>query len=65
MSQPDKIATPDNVQDGLLDLAEVRLQTLLSESGDSATTTLDNVMKRLFNPEEHDRLPISAFGSAL
>jgi hypothetical protein len=56
---------PDEVQDGLLDLANVRLQTLLFEPDWETTSTLDSVMKRLFDPRERDLGTVSAFSSAL
>lgn len=46
----------------LLDLAETRLETLL---GDDPPTTLDEVLRRLFDPDVRELLTYSAFGSAL
>ncbi|WP_433078908.1 hypothetical protein ACQP1P_38675 [Dactylosporangium sp. CA-052675] len=52
----------------LLDLAHVRLSTLLAEEpADPGTepSTLDSVMRRLFDPRERDVLTVSAFQSSL
>jgi hypothetical protein len=49
----------------LLDLARVRLQALLFEPDSETTSTLDSVMKRLFDPKERDLLTVSAFSSSL
>jgi hypothetical protein len=65
MQKPDTAAVADANQDGLLDLASVRLRTLLSESDSAPNTTLDSVMKRLFDPRERDLVTVSAFGSSL
>lgn len=65
MDKPGAIAEADEVQGGLLDLAAVRLQALVSEPDTEATSTLDSVMKRLFDPRERDLLTVSAFQSAL
>ena len=48
----------------LLDLAEVRLRDLLDgTSGDESV--LDDLMKRLFDPDEQEHRTVSAFSSAL
>jgi hypothetical protein len=65
MDKPGGSVTADEVQDGLLDLAHVRLQALLFEPDSETTSTLDSVMKRLFDPRERDLLTVSAFSSAL
>ncbi|HTJ36474.1 MAG TPA: hypothetical protein VL738_24920 [Dactylosporangium sp.] len=65
MDKPGANVTADEVQDGLLDLAHVRLQALLLEPDSATTSTLDSVMKRLFDPRERDLLTVSAFSSAL
>jgi hypothetical protein len=65
MDKAGAIAMDDEVQGGLLDLAAVRLQALVSEPDSAATSTLDSVMKRLFDPRERDLLTVSAFQSAL
>jgi len=65
MQKPATAAVEDAIQDGLLDLASVRLQTLLSASDTAPNTTLDSVMRRLFDPRERDLVTVSAFGSAL
>lgn len=46
----------------LLDLARVRLADL---TGDEPPTTLDAVMRRLFDPRDRERLTVSAFASSL
>lgn len=55
----------DQVPADLIDLAKVRLRTLLSDSDTTPNTTLAAVMKRLFDPRERDLVTVSAFGSAL
>ncbi|WP_433206706.1 hypothetical protein ACQP00_40010 [Dactylosporangium sp. CS-047395] len=55
----------DTIQSPLLDLENVPLKTLLSKSDSEAQTTLDRVVKRLFDPNEREQHTISAFGSAL
>ena len=65
MDKPVAIAAADEVQDQLLDLSPVRLRALVLESDASSTSTLDSVMKRLFDPRERDLLTVSAFSSAL
>jgi hypothetical protein len=52
---------PDDPQ--LLDLADVRLRTLLTDP--NPDTALDAIMRRLFDPRERDLITVSAFGSAL
>jgi hypothetical protein len=52
---------PDDPQ--LLDLADVRLRTLLADPDSDAT--LDAIMRRLFDPRDRDLITVSAFGSAL
>jgi hypothetical protein len=47
----------------LLDLAHVRLADLTDPA--VVRTTLDAVMKRLFDPAEREHLTVSAFSSAL
>lgn len=47
----------------LLDLADVPLTELLE--GVEPDSTLDAVMKRLFDPAERERLTVSAFQSSL
>ncbi|WP_432991311.1 hypothetical protein [Dactylosporangium sp. CA-233914] len=59
------VAAVDEVQDDLLDLAAVHLETLLSEPDAATTATLDSVMRRLFDPRKRDLLTVSAFSSAL
>lgn len=52
----------------LLDLAHVRLATLLAEEPadpGAEPTTLDSVMRRLFDPARRDVVTVSAFQSAL
>lgn len=49
----------------LLDLAAVRLGQLVDEPDTEATSTLDAVMRRLFDPRERDLVAVSAFQSAL
>ncbi len=51
--------------EGLLDLAGQRLRTLITETDPATDSTLDAVMRRLFDPRERDLLTVSAFGSAL
>ncbi|MEU7867646.1 hypothetical protein [Dactylosporangium sp. NPDC049140] len=58
-------AVPASIQAPLLDLASAPLATLLSEPEGPERTTLNVVMKRLFDPRERDLLTVSAFGSAL
>jgi hypothetical protein len=65
LATPGSAVQADEVQDGLLDLANVRLQTLLFEPDWETTSTLDSVMKRLFDPRERDLRTGSAFSSAL
>lgn len=48
----------------LLDLANARLAQLLDPDTET-TSTLDSVMKRLFDPREREHLTVSAFSSAL
>ncbi|MEV6929907.1 hypothetical protein AB0M46_36240 [Dactylosporangium sp. NPDC051485] len=55
----------NEVQDELLELATVRLQALMTEPDSATSSTLDSVMRRLFNPKERDLLTVSAFSSAL
>ena len=52
-------------QDELLRLAPLRLRTFLSETDPAATSTLDSVMRRLFDPRERELLTVSAFNSSL
>lgn len=49
---------------GLLDLADVPFHELLAEQDGKATTVLEGVLRRLFDPDQ-DKLTVSAFGSAL
>ena len=65
MHKPGAVAVVEDPAEGLLDLAAVRLRTLLSEPDEATASTLDSVMKRLFDPRERDLLTVSAFGSAL
>ena len=70
MHKPGAIAVAPEVQDGLvqhglLDLAAVRLEALLSEPDSATTSTLDSVMKRLFDPRDRELLTVSAFASSL
>lgn len=65
LARPGAEVHADEVQDTLLDLANVRLRTLLFEPDSETTSTLDSVMKRLFDPRERDLLTVSAFSSAL
>lgn len=48
--------------DALTELAEQRLRDL---ADDSALTTLDAVIQRLFDRDPRELLTVSAFGSAL
>jgi hypothetical protein len=63
------LATPDiapgDVQHGLLDLAAMRLEALLSEPDAATTSTLDSLMRRLFDPRDRELLTVSAFASSL
>lgn len=65
LAAPGAAVQADEIQDGLLDLADVRLQALLFGPDSETTLTLDSVMKRLFDPRERDLLTVSAFSSAL
>nr|BFE55796.1 hypothetical protein GCM10020063_003220 [Dactylosporangium thailandense] len=65
MDKPGGVAGGDEVQSGLLDLAGVRLRTLITEPDAPTASTLDSVMRRLFDPRERDLLTVSAFQSAL
>jgi hypothetical protein len=65
MNKQAAVAAADQVQEGLLDLSSVRLRALVLETDPSSTSTLDSVMKRLFDPRERDLLTVSAFASAL
>jgi hypothetical protein len=65
MHKPGAIAVAEDPREGLLDLAAVRLRTLLDEPDEATASTLDSVMKRLFDPRERDLLTVSAFASAL
>lgn len=47
----------------LEDLTKVRLEQLLTE--DRPDTILDVLMRRLFDPDDPEKLTVSAFGSAL
>jgi hypothetical protein len=47
---------------GLRDLAHQRLEAVVRQA---ETSTLDEVMRRLFDRNDRDRLTYSAFGSAL
>jgi hypothetical protein len=58
-------AATNDVQDELLRLANQRLQVMLSQPDAATTTTLDNVMRRLFDRDDRELLTVSAFGSAL
>jgi hypothetical protein len=55
----------DDLGSGLLDLAAPRLHELLSDQDATASSTLDSVMRRLFDPRDHEKPPVSAFGSSL
>lgn len=46
----------------LLGLAKVPLEDLLAED---APPVLEEIVRRLCDPDERDRLTVSAFGSAL
>lgn len=48
----------------LLDLAQVRLAVLL-DVVDADDSTLDALLRRLFDPDEQADAPISAFNSSL
>jgi hypothetical protein len=50
-------------QEQLIRLAHQRLQTVVLDT--QTTTTLDNVMQRLFDRDHRELLTYSAFGSAL
>jgi hypothetical protein len=52
-------------QQDLIRLANQRLQALMSQPDAATATTLDNVMKRLFDRDNRELLTVSAFGSAL
>jgi hypothetical protein len=55
-----------DVTDGLRELASVRLQDLLVKKKDAApTSTLDGVIRRLFDPGDREKVTVSAFGSSL
>lgn len=56
---------PPAIEHGLLDLAAIRLATLLAEPDTATTSTLDSVMKRLFDPRDREQLTVSAFASSL
>lgn len=60
----DDVLVLDRDDVALPDLADVRL-TALIDGGSGNTTTLDAVMRRLFDPRERDLLTVSAFSSAL
>ncbi|WP_344613333.1 hypothetical protein [Dactylosporangium salmoneum] len=56
---------PD-VDNPLLDLAQVRLDQMLAEPAPGTPpTTLDSVIRRLFDPDERDLVTVSAFSSSL
>jgi hypothetical protein len=65
MYEPGADAVTNDVQDELLRLANQRLQVMMSQPDAATTTTLDNVMKRLLDPDKRELLTVSAFGSAL
>lgn len=56
-------APPQPAEVELLDLAQVRLAELLDPDCD--LSTLDAVLRRLFDPRERDLLTVCAFSSAL
>lgn len=49
----------------LLDLAHVRLRDLLDGGSGGNSSVLDDLMKRLFDPDEQEHRTISAFSSGL
>ncbi|MGI5245090.1 hypothetical protein [Dactylosporangium sp. CA-139066] len=57
--------TAGEIQDGMLDLAYVRLDTPLVDPDPETMSMLDSVMRRLFDPAERELLTVSAFSSAL
>jgi len=65
MQKTEPVGDTEDVQSGLLDLAEVRLHELLSDRDAVASSTLDGVMRRLFDPSDRERPTISAFASSL
>jgi hypothetical protein len=62
---PALVDTPQPPATGLLDLADLRLAAVLAESDSAMLSTLDSVMRRLFDPRDRDRLTVSAFASSL
>jgi len=56
-----------DITDGLLSLAETRFGALLAEldGPDSGPTALDQLIVRLFDPQERELLTVSAFSSSL
>jgi hypothetical protein len=58
----DTVAPPADVSD-LPALARQRLEAVVRQA--ETTTTLDNVMQRLFDRDRRELLTYSAFGSAL
>lgn len=56
-------ATGTGEQEDLIRLAHQRLQTVVLDA--KTTTTLDDVMRRLFDRDHRELLTYSAFGSAL
>ena len=61
MHKPTDLPTADAVQ--LTALAHQRLATVVHEA--ETTSTLDEVLRRLFDRDERELLTYSAFGSAL
>ena len=64
MHNSSAVAATEDTGGGLLDLAPVPFHVLLAEQDTKATTVLDSVLRRLFDPDR-DKLTVSAFGSAL
>jgi hypothetical protein len=57
---------PRPVESSLLDLAPRTLADLVADGARPAPgSTLDSVMRRLFDPRDRDRLTVSAFASGL
>lgn len=65
MTQPNDVPLTDAHQEELLRLATQHLQALLTQPSAPTTTTLDSVMRRLFDRDNRELLTVSAFGSAL
>jgi len=50
---------------GLLDVASVSLQDLVTRPRMGGSPALDGVMRRLFDARDRDKPTVSAFGSAI